>query len=320
MVLALGRRPSGRVPKRGTNPASGFTLIELLVVIAIVAILAAMLLPSLAKAKEQARRVQCVNNAKQLQLAWHLYATDHNDRVPLNYMVENASAIGDYINTYLATDGGDPWVVGVLDYNSSTADNTNIANLISLRGGAAFGAYINTAKTYKCPDDPSAVPGAKDWIPRVRSYSLNSNVGGYELFPRWPGAISRLSQIGVSVNIPGMLPQGAGAQIWLQKVWPTIVGPSDQFCFLDVNADTMGCAPFDVGGSGNYFELPGSYHNNAATISFADGHIESRIWKTSVFVRSVTGKPAPYTISAPLETNADSAWLCAHSVHGWAGN
>src|SRR6476469_3647516 len=102
-----------RIPSRQSRGA--FTLIELLVVIAIIAILAGMLLPALAKAKTKAQGIKCMSNLKQLQLVWHLYADDNNDK----------TTTSGYTSPVEPTS----WVDGWLDFSGANKDNTNTAAL-----------------------------------------------------------------------------------------------------------------------------------------------------------------------------------------------
>jgi prepilin-type N-terminal cleavage/methylation domain-containing protein/prepilin-type processing-associated H-X9-DG protein len=236
-----------------------FTLLELLVVIAVIAILAGILLPTLARSRERALGLFCLQNTRQLTVGWILYSDDHDGRLPYNLGVgAPANANGDGGSS--GPDMSLNWANNVLDWQAGNSDNTNTAKLVE----TGLGPYLNKATAvFRCPSDHalSSDQLGAGWTARVRSYSMNGMVGDAGTF----------SGEGYNENNPKY------AQYFKMS---QIKQPSNIFVFLDEHPDTIRDGYFiNRTADLQWRHLPASYHNGAAALSFADGHSETHRWK-----------------------------------------
>jgi prepilin-type N-terminal cleavage/methylation domain-containing protein len=240
--------------------SGAFTLVELLVVIAIVATLTALMLPALSKAKQKTQGISCMNNSRQLALAWLMYTDDNAGVLVENRHGSNARAAANPNN----------WVSGWMDWGLGT-DNTNTLFLVD-PASAKLALYSKrSAKIYKCPADQFRSrlnPG-----PRVRSISMNAALGD-----------------GNKVDFGNWVPTFYFARKLAEITRPV---PSLAWVFVDEHPDSIndGCFfinPHATGAAASWRDLPASYHHGAAGFAFADGHAEIKRWVEPATKRPVT--------------------------------
>lgn len=265
-------------PVRGRRRA--FTLIELLVVIAIIAMLAGLLLPGLARARQRAHAVLCLNNLKQLHLGWFQYAEEHG-KVPPN-------------DDYGLGNPRHSWAGNVMSYEevvqAPITESTNVAVLFQSTNGR-IGPYVGAPGPYRCPSDKSYVILQGKRHARVRSYSMNMFIG--ESTRRPDGRL----------------------RYYYRMDDFTVPGPADTFVFLDEHEDSINDGYFLLAydptrSATGWNDVPGSRHQRGCQLAFADGHVAQYRWRDPRTVQPVT-RERKFGLNHP--NSADVRWVRDHA-------
>ena len=281
-----------------SNPREAFTLIELLVVIAIIAILAALLLPALTKAKAKGQAIKCMNNSRQLMLGWIQYTDDNNDTLVNNFggmfaaQEEKNKTYRSWVNDFMTWNATDP-----LGNRMDQMDGITMAPFYKYTGGTAI---------YKCPADHyvSATQRAAGITARPRSYSMNMFFGANN-----PDSTSSTNFLFADYRqfIRGSsIPHPSELFVTLDEHPDSI---NDGFLQTDPHMDIAQWSPQ------HWNDLPATYHDGAGGFAFADGHSEVHKFKSrSCTILPVTYAPFPTPpLTSDRAAEEDAIWVAMHA-------
>ena len=264
-----------------------FTLVELLVVITIIGILAALLLPTLSRAKAKAQATVCMNNLRQLTMAFHHYVDHYDDKIMSNFPSVSAGTVDEpgWVAGVMSFEV-DPYVPGLKTETTNQSlfgTDRQTAAIYTSRQFGSIGSFAKDPKIYKCPSDSSysVFDGSKEQ--RVRSYAISPAMNS-RIVMNYNGQ-NRFTRLSDVRNAARMM------------------------VFIDEHEDTIGSSVFrdpgyiytDLWGS-----LPAARHSGGATLSFVDGHVELKKWKDPQTLVPVRRKQRGTTFQS---NNVDRVWL-----------
>ncbi len=280
----------------------GFTLIELLVVIATIAVLAAMLLPALAGTRQSSQVVQCLDNQRQLAVAWLMYARDNNDKLVANRGLDGQPNLNENPLTDPNLQPGGIYVQWCPGNMQQLGSAINEAEWIE--AGLLY-PYLKNLNVYHCPSDKTLVPhgdAASLPLPALRTYSMNA----------WVGSVNNS---GTAQAWDGIV----GYKVYLKLSDLVKPGPGKTWVFIEENPYSIDDAYFalDPRQTTIWNNLPAVLHGNASVLAYADGHSDARRWTDQSMITATPATPIGNVYNWPADPNSgDLAWLLsASTVH-----